>query len=75
MNPYTGENVSKKKGEPGEPPASPYGPQPHGVDEAAGGADSSPYDTEPTGDDRQRKADDDRRNGRNTSSDGTNQAT
>lgn len=27
------------------PPASPYGPQPDGPDEAAGGADSSPYDT------------------------------
>ena len=30
-------------------PATPYGPQPHGVDEAAGGADSSPHETEQTG--------------------------
>lgn len=29
--------------------ATPYGPHPHGVDEAAGGADSSPHDTEATG--------------------------
>ena len=27
-----------------KPPASPYGPQPDGPDEAAGGADSSPFD-------------------------------
>ncbi len=38
------------------PLGSPYGPHPHGVDEAAGGADSSPLDTEPTGD-RQKAAD------------------
>jgi hypothetical protein len=25
-------------------PSSPYGPQPDGVDEASGGADSSPYE-------------------------------
>jgi hypothetical protein len=29
--------------------ASPYGPQYGHVDEAAGGADSSPYETEPSG--------------------------
>ena len=29
-------------------PATPYGPHPFGVDEAAGGADSSPHETEPT---------------------------
>jgi len=29
--------------------ASPYGPQPEQVDEAAGGADSSPFETEPSG--------------------------
>jgi hypothetical protein len=28
---------------------SPYGPQPDGDDEAAGGADSSPHETEPSG--------------------------
>lgn len=28
---------------------SPYGPQPDGDDEASGGADSSPLETEPTG--------------------------
>jgi hypothetical protein len=33
-----------------DPTGSPYGPQPNGVDAAAGGADSSPYDTEATGD-------------------------
>lgn len=27
-------------------PSSPYGPQPHGVDQAAGGADSSPHEAE-----------------------------
>lgn len=32
-----------------ELPATPYGPQPRGTDQAAGGADSSPLDTEPTG--------------------------
>lgn len=30
-------------------PSSPYGPQPYGEDEAAGGADSSPHESEPTG--------------------------
>jgi len=34
---------------------SPYGPQPHGVDESAGGADSSPFENEAT-DDRKREA-------------------
>ena len=29
--------------------ASPYGPQPEQVDEAAGGADNSPFETEPSG--------------------------
>ncbi len=28
---------------------SPYGPQPDGDDEASGGADSSPHETEPSG--------------------------
>jgi hypothetical protein len=29
--------------------ASPYGPQPERVDEAAGGADSTPFETQPSG--------------------------
>ena len=74
MNPDTDRNESKKKGAPGAPPASPYGPQPHGVDEAAGGADSSPYENEPTGERRQ-KAEDDRRNNRSAGSEDTNQST
>ena len=44
-------------------PASPYGPHPHGVDEAAGGADSSPYENEPTGE-RKEVADENAREGR-----------
>lgn len=28
---------------------SPYGPHPHGTDESAGGADSSPHELEPSG--------------------------
>lgn len=32
--------------------ANPYGPHPHGVDKAAGGADSSPYENEPGGEQR-----------------------
>lgn len=42
------ERDSTNKGTPGDPPATPYGPHPHGVDEAAGGADSSPYENEST---------------------------
>lgn len=36
---------------------SPYGPFPHGVDESAGGADSSPFENEPT-EERKETADD-----------------
>lgn len=68
------EPAATEKHESGRPPATPYGPQPLGVDEAAGGADSSPYDNEPTGETRQRRADDDRRKGKQSPSDGTNQA-
>jgi hypothetical protein len=32
-----------------EPDSSPYGPQPDGVDEASGGADSSPFENRPSG--------------------------
>jgi len=35
------------------PLSSPYGPQYRGVDEAAGGADSSPYENVPSGDRRE----------------------
>ena len=37
---------------------SPYGPFPHGVDESAGGADSSPFENEST-EERKDVADDD----------------
>jgi hypothetical protein len=42
---------AKKTTDPAEnlPLSSPYGPQYRGVDEAAGGADSSPYENVPTG--------------------------
>lgn len=36
------------------PLSTPYGPHFTGVDEAAGGADSSPRENEPSGEDRQR---------------------
>jgi hypothetical protein len=39
------------------PLSSPYGPHYQGVDEAAGGADSSPLETEPTGEQREKAAD------------------
>jgi hypothetical protein len=32
-----------------EPESTPYGPHPRGVDEASGGADSSPFEIEPSG--------------------------
>ncbi|QEL14053.1 hypothetical protein [Limnoglobus roseus] len=38
-----------QQGNRNDQPASPYGPQPYGTDEAAGGADSSPYENEPSG--------------------------
>ena len=31
------------------PVSTPYGPHPHGVDEASGGADSSPFENQPSG--------------------------
>jgi hypothetical protein len=37
-------------------PSSPYGPQPYGTDEVAGGSDSSPHEGESTGE-RKRNAD------------------
>lgn len=37
--------------------SSPYGPQPYGTDSAAGGADSSPLETEPS-DERKAVAED-----------------
>ncbi len=62
MNPNV-DRDSTKKGTDGDPPATPYGPHPRGVDEAAGGADSSPYETEPTGE-RKDVADENARAGR-----------
>lgn len=46
-------------------PSSPYGPHPRGTDEAAGGADSSPYEAEASGE-RMEKAEEDQRLGRVT---------
>lgn len=40
---------AQQKGTRQDAPASPYGPQPYGHDAAAGGADSSPHETEATG--------------------------
>ncbi len=42
------------------PLSSPYGPQPKGVDEAAGGADSSPHETQPSDPDKGKNPPDDR---------------
>lgn len=39
------------------PLSTPYGPHYKGVDEAAGGADSSPHETEPAGESREKAAD------------------
>jgi hypothetical protein len=50
-----------------EPDSSPYGPQPHGVDEAAGGADSSPLDNVPSGE-KGRAAEEDQKKGRRPAS-------
>ncbi len=50
------------------PLSTPYGPHYKGVDEAAGGADSSPLENEPTGEDRERKAADERGKGRTPAS-------
>jgi hypothetical protein len=32
-----------------QPESTPHGPHPRGVDEASGGADSSPFENEPSG--------------------------
>ncbi len=51
MNPNPDrDNSGHRKGDSGSPPASPYGPQPHGPDEVAGGADSSPYENDDSDD-------------------------
>ena len=50
--PYTIDQDPKDDDAGKDLPATPYGPQPRGTDLAAGGADSSPLDTEPTGDER-----------------------
>ncbi len=54
------------------PLSTPYGPQFRGVDEAAGGADSSPLDNEPTGEERERTAAHERYMGRAPQSDPAN---
>jgi hypothetical protein len=41
--------TDRENGKSREPEGSPYGPQPHGVDEASGGADSSPFENLPSG--------------------------
>ena len=47
----TADNPTPHKQDADAPPlGSPYGPQPHGTDEAAGGADSSPLENVPSGD-------------------------
>jgi len=53
-----------KKGDPGDLPGRPSGPQPHGPDEAAGGADSSPHENETSGE-RKKEADAGRRPSQN----------
>ena len=47
---------------------TPYGPHPNGVDEAAGGADSSPFENESAGEQRDVAADE-RGHGRSGQSD------
>lgn len=69
MNPYPKPRATRDEGSPGDPPSSPYGPHPHGIDEAAGGADSSPYETTSSGE-RQDIAEDDRRKGNNADREG-----
>jgi hypothetical protein len=48
-NPYPKHGATHDEGSSFDPPSTPYGPHPHGVDEAAGGADSSPYETASSG--------------------------
>ena len=50
------------------PLSTPYGPHYQGVDEAAGGADSSPMENEPTGEQRERAAAHERYMGRTPAS-------
>lgn len=50
--PYTIDQDPRNNDDGKELPATPYGPHPRGTDAAAGGADSSPLDTEPTGEER-----------------------
>lgn len=54
--PYTIDQDPKDDDAAKDLPATPYGPQPRGTDLAAGGADSSPLDTEPTGEERVEEA-------------------
>jgi hypothetical protein len=59
----TGVEKRDPKADPRDPPAGPTGPNPRGVDEAAGGLDNSPYEDE-SSDSRRQKADADRAAGR-----------
>ncbi|HVL15907.1 MAG TPA: hypothetical protein VM529_25265 [Gemmata sp.] len=56
-------NPDRDRADESDAPASPYGPHPRGVDEAAGGADSSPHEAQPTGE-RLDRAEDERQKGR-----------
>jgi hypothetical protein len=66
MNPHPKSGATHDEGSPADPPSAPYGPHPHGVDEAAGGADSSPYETDSSGE-RQEIAEESRAEGHNAS--------
>jgi hypothetical protein len=65
MKRYPKSGATRGEGTRGDPPSSPYGPHRRGVDEAAGGADSSPYETMSSGE-REQVAEDDRAKGHNT---------
>ena len=58
--PFTIDQDPKNNADGREEAATPYGPHPRGTDAAAGGADSSPLDNEPTGDERLEQAEETR---------------
>jgi hypothetical protein len=68
-NHYPERGATHNEGSSFDPPSTPYGPHPHGVDEAAGGADSSPYETASSGE-RQEIAEKDRAKGDNANKGG-----
>ena len=59
--PYTIDQDPRNNDDGKELPATPYGPHPRGTDAAAGGADSSPLDNEPTGEERLEAAEGEKR--------------